>query len=101
MCITGCSCFCFPRYGKNTGSFHGSVFSYEDQQKIKDEVERKYYNNKYSANSDRILISNAPEDDTIYPTEIYRRMSSNGIPNEEYQKIVKKINDILWKLSKF
>ncbi len=77
------------------GRIDGSVFSDEDQQKIKDEVERKYYNNKYSANSDRILISNAPEDDTIYPTEIYRRMSSNGIPNEEYQKIVKKINDIL------
>ena len=77
------------------GRIDGSVFSDEDQQKIKDEVERKYYNNKYSANSDRILISNATEDDTIYPTEIYRRMSSNGIPNEEYQKIVKKINDIL------
>lgn len=29
VCITGCSCFCFPRYGKNTGSFHGSVFSYD------------------------------------------------------------------------
>ena len=77
------------------GRIDGSVFSDEDQQKIKDEVERKYYNNKYSANSDRILISNAPEDDTIYPAEIYRRMSSNGIPNEEYQKIVKRINDIL------
>lgn len=77
------------------GRIDGSVFSDEDQQKIKDEVERKYYNNKYSANSDRILISNAPEDDTIYPAEIYKRMSSNGIPNEEYQKIVKKINDIL------
>lgn len=77
------------------GRIDGSVFSGEDQQKIKDEVERKYYNNKYSANSDRILISNAPEDDTIYPAEIYKRMSSNGIPNEEYQKIVKRINDIL------
>lgn len=77
------------------GRIDGSVFSDEDQQKIKDEVERKYYNNKYSANSDRILISNAPEDDTIYSAEIYKRMSSNGIPNEEYQKIVKKINDIL------
>lgn len=29
VCITGRSCFCFPRYGKNTGSFHGSVFSYD------------------------------------------------------------------------
>ena len=77
------------------GRIDGSVFSNEDQQKIKDEIERRYYNNKYSANSDRILISNAPEDDTIYPAEIYRRMSSNGIPNEEYQKIVKRINDIL------
>ena len=77
------------------GRIDGSVFSDEDQQKIKDEIERRYYNNKYSANSDRILISNAPEDDTIYPAEIYRRMSSNGIPNEEYQKIVKRINDIL------
>ena len=77
------------------GRIDGSAFSDEDQQKIKDEIERKYYNNKYSANSDRILISNAPEDDTIYPAEIYRRMSSNGIPNEEYQKIVKRINDIL------
>lgn len=77
------------------GRIDGSVFSDEDQQKIKDEVERKYYNNKHSSNSDRILISNAPEDDTIYPAEIYKRMSSNGIPNEEYQKIVKKVNDIL------
>ena len=77
------------------GRIDGSVFSDEDQQKIKDEIERRYYNNKYSANSDRILISNAPEDDTIYPAEIYKRMSSNGIPNEEYQKIVKRINDIL------
>ena len=30
------------------GRIDGSVFSDEDQQKIKDEVERKYYNNKYS-----------------------------------------------------
>lgn len=77
------------------GRIDGSVFSDEDQQKIKEETERKYNNNNFGICSDRILISNAPEDDTIYPTEIYRRMSSNGIPNEEYQKIVKQINDIL------
>lgn len=77
------------------GRIDGSVFSDEDQQKIKEETERKYTNNNFGICSDRILISNAPEDDTIYPTEIYRRMSSNGIPNEEYQKIVKQINDIL------
>lgn len=77
------------------GRIDGSAYSDEYQQKIKEEAERKYDINKFGTCSDRILISNAPEDNTVYPTEIYRRMSSNGIPNEEYQKIVKQVNDIL------
>ena len=77
------------------GRIDGSAYSDEYQQKIKEEAERKYDINKFGACNDRILISNAPEDNTVYPTEIYKRMSANGVPNEEYQKIVKQVNDIL------
>lgn len=87
------------REGKVTydeyGRIDGSAYSDEYQQKIKEEAERKYDINKFGACNDRILISNAPEDNTVYPTEIYKRMSANGVPNEEYQKIVKQVNDIL------
>lgn len=77
------------------GRIDGSAYSDEYQQKIKEEAERKYDINKFGAYNDRILISNAPEDNTVYPTEIYKRLSANGVPNEEYQKIVKQVNDIL------
>ena len=77
------------------GRIDGSAYSDEYQQKIKEEAERKYDINKFGAYNDRILISNAPEDNTVYPTEVYKRLSANGVPNEEYQKIVKQVNDIL------
>lgn len=87
------------REGKVTydeyGRIDGSAYSDKYQQKIKEEAERKYDINKFGAYNDRILISNAPEDNTVYPTEVYKRMSANGVPNEEYQKIVKQVNDIL------
>lgn len=77
------------------GRIDGSAYSDEYQQKIKEEAERRYDINKFGAYNDRILISNAPEDNTVYPTEVYKRLSANGVPNQEYQKIVKQVNDIL------
>ena len=45
--------------------------------------------------SDRSLISNAPTDDTVFEASFYSAMRSNGIPNQEYIKLVNQINDIL------
>lgn len=45
--------------------------------------------------NDRILISNGSEDDVVYPAEVYKRLAANGVPNKEYQQIVKQVNEIL------
>lgn len=45
--------------------------------------------------TDRTLISNAPTDDTVFYPTFYSKMKSNGIPNEEYLKLVNDINSIL------
>lgn len=46
--------------------------------------------------SDRSLISNAPTDDTVFEASFYSSMRSNGIPNQEYIKLVNEINQILF-----
>lgn len=77
------------------GRLDGTLFSEEQQAAIQEEAQKRFNNTKYGIENDRILISNGPEDDVVYPTEVYKRLAANGVPNKEYQQIVKQVNEIL------
>ena len=77
------------------GRLDGTLFTEEQQAAIQEEAQKRFNNTKYGMENDRILISNGPEDDVVYPTEVYKRLAANGVPNTEYQKIVKQVNEIL------
>lgn len=77
------------------GRLDGTLFTEEQQAAIQEEAQKRFNNTKYGMENDRILISNGPEDDVVYPTEVYKRLAANGVPNKEYQQIVKQVNEIL------
>lgn len=77
------------------GRLDGTIFTEEQQAAIQEEAQKRFNNTKYGMENDRILISNGPEDDVVYPAEIYKRLAANGVPNKEYQQIVKQVNEIL------
>lgn len=77
------------------GRLDGTIFTEEQQAAIQEEVQKRFNNTKYGMENDRILISNGPEDDVVYPAEVYKRLAANGVPNKEYQQIVKQVNEIL------
>lgn len=77
------------------GRLDGTIFTEEQQAAIQEEAQKRFNNTKYGMENDRILISNGPEDDVVYPAEVYKRLATNGVPNKEYQQIVKQVNEIL------
>ena len=77
------------------GRLDGTIFTEEQQAAIQEEAQKRFNNTKYGMENDRILISNGPEDDVVYPSEVYKRLAANGVPNKEYQQIVKQVNEIL------
>lgn len=77
------------------GRLDGTIFTEEQQAAIQEEAQKRFNNTKYGMENDRILISNGPEDDVVYPVEVYKRLAANGVPNKEYQQIVKQVNEIL------
>lgn len=77
------------------GRLDGTIFTEEQQVAIQEEAQKRFNNTKYGMENDRILISNGPEDDVVYPAEVYKRLAANGVPNKEYQQIVKQVNEIL------
>ena len=77
------------------GRLDGTIFTEEQQAAIQEEAQKRFNNTKYGMENDRILISNGSEDDVVYPTEVYKRLAANGVPNKEYQQIVKQVNEIL------
>lgn len=77
------------------GRLDGTIFTEEQQAAIQEEAQKRFNNTKYGMENDRILISNGPEDDVVYPAEVYKRLAANGVPNKEYQQIVKQVNEIL------
>lgn len=77
------------------GRLDGTIFTEEQQAAIQEEAQKRFNNTKYGMENDRILISNGPEDDIVYPAEVYKRLAANGVPNKEYQQIVKQVNEIL------
>lgn len=76
------------------GRLDGTIFTEEQQAAIQEEAQKRFNNTKYGMENDRILISNGPEDDVVYPAEVYKRLAANGVPNKEYQQIVKQVNEI-------
>lgn len=77
------------------GRLDGTLFTEEQQAAIQEEAQKHFNNTKYGMENDRILISNGPEDDVVYPVEVYKRLAANGVPNKEYQQIVRQVNEIL------
>ena len=67
----------------------------EEIDRIRTEQLTNYNIREGQPHSDRSLISNAPTDDTVFKASFYSAMASNGIPNQEYIKLVNQINDIL------
>ena len=79
------------------GRIDGRLFTEEEQKAVKKDLETKLKINTKEPYSERILISNGPEVNEIYPTVVYKYLQANGIPNKEYLAIVEKINNILRK----
>ena len=77
------------------GVINAMLFDDEEIAKIKEEQLVNYNIREGQPYSDRSLISNAPTDDTQFKTEFYTSMKSNGIPNQEYIRLVNEINSIL------
>ena len=67
----------------------------EEINRIREEQLANFNLREGQPNSDRSLISNAPTDDTVFKASFYSAMRNNGIPNQEYIKLVNQINDIL------
>ena len=79
------------------GRIDGRLFIEEEQEAVKKDLETKLKINTKEPYSERVLISNGPEVNEIYPTVVYKYLQANGIPNKEYLAIVEKINNILRK----
>lgn len=79
------------------GRIDGRLFTEEEQDAVRKDLESKLKINTREPYSERILISNGPEVNEIYPTAIYKYLQANGIPNKEYLAIVENINNILRK----
>lgn len=79
------------------GRIDGRLFTEEEQDAVRKDLESKLKINTREPYSERILISNGPEVNEIYPTVVYKYLQANGIPNKEYLAIVEKINNILRK----
>lgn len=45
--------------------------------------------------SPRSIVSNAPDDNTVFKKEFYEHLKASGLPNQEYIKLVRQINEIL------
>ena len=71
------------------------LFDDDEIAKIKEEQLVNYNIREGQPYADRSLISNAPTDSTQFKAEFYASMKSNGIPNQEYIKLVNEINSIL------
>ncbi len=79
------------------GTIDATKFSEKDIADIKKEQLEQYNINEASAFKDTSLISNAPSDPTIFTSEFYRQMTSNGAKNQDYIAKVNEINTILSK----
>lgn len=79
----------------NRGVINATLLTDEDIDKLREEELKDYNIREGQPYSDRSLISNAPEDDTVFNISFYTGMKSNGISNPEYIKLVNEINDIL------
>lgn len=79
------------------GRIDGRLFTEEEQDAVRKDLESKLKINTREPYSERILISNGPEVNEIYPTAVYKYLQANGIPNKEYLAIVENINNILRK----
>ena len=77
------------------GVINAMLFDDDEIAKIKEEQLVNYNIREGQPYTDRSLISNAPTDDTVFDSTFYSRMKSNGIPNQEYIKLVNEINSIL------
>ncbi len=77
------------------GVINAMLFDDDEIAKIKEEQLANYNIREGQPYADRSLISNAPTDSTQFKIEFYTSMKSNGIPNQEYIRLVNEINSIL------
>uniref|UniRef100_A0AAU8MHQ1 Nuclear pore complex-like protein n=1 Tax=Geladintestivirus 5 TaxID=3233137 RepID=A0AAU8MHQ1_9CAUD len=77
------------------GIINAMLFDDDEIAKIKEEQLANYNIREGQPYADRSLISNAPTDSTQFKATFYASMKSNGIPNQEYIRLVNEINSIL------
>ena len=77
------------------GVINAMLFDDDEIAKIKEEQLANYNIREGQPYADRSLINNAPTDSTQFKIEFYTSMKSNGIPNQEYIRLVNEINSIL------
>ena len=81
----------------NAGVVDARKFSDEEIARIKKEQEDKAKGRRQGILDEGSIISSVPADDTIYNKKFWEKVSSHGMPNQDYLKVVKDINDILRK----
>ena len=81
----------------NAGVVDARKFSDEEISRIKKEQEDKAKGRRQGILDEGSIISSIPADDTIYNKKFWEKVSSHGMPNQDYLKVVKDINAILSK----
>ena len=79
------------------GAVDARKFTDEEIDKIKKEQEDRAKAKRQGILDEGAIISSVPAGDTIYNSKFWSKVSSHGMPNQEYLKVVKDINDILRK----
>ena len=81
----------------NNGVIDATKFNEQQIEDIYEEEQIKYGIKESAPFSDRNLINCGPEQDTIFTSDFYKGMTSNGASNDDYIKKVNEINKVLKK----
>lgn len=79
----------------NFGVIDATKFTEKDIDNIRQDELVSYNIRENQPYSDRTLISNAPKNTDVFESSFYQGMKTDGVPNEEYIKLVNQINEIL------
>lgn len=79
------------------GAIDARKFTEEEIANIKKAQEDRAKAKNMGILDEGAIISSVPAGDTVYNKKFWSKVSSHGMPNQEYLKVVKDINDILRK----
>ena len=79
----------------NAGIVDARKFSEQEIANVKKEQEDRAKGRSQGILDEASIIGSKPETDVIYNKKFWEKVSTHGLPNHEYLKVVKDINDIL------